>query len=144
METVQAAGVVCFRGDDVLLIRRATPPRIGEWSLPGGRLEKDEEPAVAAPAQAVDTKPVDAKPADTKPIDAKPADAKPAEVSPAETPKYVDRPAAVGSKPQQAADQCPCTRSAGTEAPKTVKPKRRHESTEARVIYELHRHGIYW
>ena len=48
METVQAAGVVCFRGDEVLLIRRATPPRIGEWSLPGGRLEKDEEPAAAA------------------------------------------------------------------------------------------------
>ena len=48
METVQAAGVVCFRGDEVLLIRRATPPHVGEWSLPGGRLEKDEEPAVAA------------------------------------------------------------------------------------------------
>jgi hypothetical protein len=24
------------------------------------------------------------------------------------------------------------------------KPKRKYESTEARVIYELHRHGIYW
>jgi hypothetical protein len=24
------------------------------------------------------------------------------------------------------------------------KPKRKHGSTEARVIYELHRHGIYW
>jgi hypothetical protein len=23
-------------------------------------------------------------------------------------------------------------------------PKRRHPSTEARIIYELHRHGIYW
>lgn len=45
---MQAAGVVCFRGEEVLLIRRATPPRIGEWSLPGGRLEKDEEPAAAA------------------------------------------------------------------------------------------------
>lgn len=110
----------------------------------GLTLASNEEPAVAAPAQAVDTKPVDATPADTKPIDAKPTDAKPAEVSPAETPKYVDRPAAVGSKPQQAADQCPCTGSAGTDAAKTVKPKRRHESTEARVIYELHRHGIYW
>lgn len=109
----------------------------------GLTLASNEEPAVAAPAQAVDTKPVDATPADTKPIDAKPTDAKPAEVSPAETPKYVDRPAAVGSKPQQAADQCPCT-GAGTDAAKTVKPKRRHESTEARVIYELHRHGIYW
>ena len=45
---MQAAGVVCFRGDNVLLIRRATPPRMGEWSLPGGRLEKDEEPHIAA------------------------------------------------------------------------------------------------
>ena len=110
----------------------------------GLTLASNEEPAAAATAQAVDTKPVDAKPVDTKPVDAKPAEAKPAEVLPAETPKYVDRPAAVGSKPQQSADQCPCTGSAGTDAPKTVKPKRRHESTEARVIYELHRHGIYW
>jgi len=110
----------------------------------GLTLASNEEPAAAATAQAVDTKPADAKPADVKPVDAKPAEAKPAEVLPAETPKYVDRPAAVGSKPQQSADQCPCTGSAGTDAPKTVKPKRRHESTEARVIYELHRHGIYW
>jgi hypothetical protein len=115
----------------------------------GLTLASNEEPAAAASAQAVDTKPadaktVDAKPADLKPVDVKPAEAKPAEVLPAETPKYVDRPAAVGSKPQQSADQCPCTGSAGIDAPKTVKPKRRHESTEARVIYELHRHGIYW
>ena len=105
----------------------------------GLTLASNEEPAAAAPAQAVDTKPADPKPADVKP-----AEAKPAEVLPAETPKYVDRPVAVDSKPQQSADQCPCTGSAGIDAPKTVKPKRRHESTEARVIYELHRHGIYW
>ena len=110
----------------------------------GLTLASNEEPAAAASAQAVDTKPADAKPVDVKPVDAKPAEAKPAEVLPAETPGYVDRPAAVGSKPQQSADQCPCTGSAGIDAPKTVKPKRRHESTEARVIYELHRHGIYW
>jgi cell division septation protein DedD len=110
----------------------------------GLTLASNEEPAAAASAQAVDTKPVDTKPVDVKPVDAKPAEAKPAEVLPAETPKYVDRPAAVGSKPQQSADQCPCASSAGIDAPKTVKPKRRHESTEARVIYELHRHGIYW
>ncbi len=48
METVQAAGVVCFRGGEVLLIRRGTPPRKGEWSLPGGRMEADETPAQAA------------------------------------------------------------------------------------------------
>src|SRR5258708_34433893 len=26
----------------------------------------------------------------------------------------------------------------------TAKPKKKHVSTEARIIYELHRHGIYW
>jgi 8-oxo-dGTP diphosphatase len=39
---VPAVGVVCLRGDAVLLIRRGTPPRQGEWSLPGGRIEPGE------------------------------------------------------------------------------------------------------
>jgi hypothetical protein len=29
------------------------------------------------------------------------------------------------------------------ETPKVERPKRKRMSTEARVIYELHRHGIY-
>ncbi len=29
-------GVAAFRGDAVLLARRAKPPRMGQWSLPGG------------------------------------------------------------------------------------------------------------
>lgn len=45
---VPAVGVVCFKGDDVLLIRRGTPPRIGEWSLPGGRIEPGERAVDAA------------------------------------------------------------------------------------------------
>ncbi len=45
---VPAAGVVCFRGSQVLLIRRATPPRLDEWSLPGGRIEWGEAAAAAA------------------------------------------------------------------------------------------------
>ncbi len=45
---VPAVGVVCLRGDEVLLIRRGTPPRLGEWSLPGGRIEPGERAAEAA------------------------------------------------------------------------------------------------
>jgi hypothetical protein len=101
-------------------------------------LASNDEPMAAAPAQSTDTKPVDVKPVDVKP----------AETQPAETPKYVDRPSPVETKAAQPAGQCPCVAPQNAEAPrdtfKTVKPKRRHESTEARVIYELHRHGIYW
>ena len=43
-----AVGVVCLRGDEVLLIRRGTPPRLGEWSLPGGRIEGGERAIDAA------------------------------------------------------------------------------------------------
>ena len=43
-----AAGVVCLRGAEVLLIRRGKPPRLGEWSLPGGRVEWGERAADAA------------------------------------------------------------------------------------------------
>ncbi len=45
---VPAAGVVCFRGDEVLLIQRGRAPRLGEWSLPGGRIEWGETAAQAA------------------------------------------------------------------------------------------------
>ena len=45
---VPAVGVVCLRGDEVLLIRRGRPPKLGEWSLPGGRLEWGETVAEAA------------------------------------------------------------------------------------------------
>ena len=45
---VPCAGVVCLRGDEVLLIRRGQPPREGEWSIPGGRVELGEGVAEAA------------------------------------------------------------------------------------------------
>jgi len=39
---VPTVGVVCLKGDQVLLIRRGQPPRLNQWSLPGGRLEWGE------------------------------------------------------------------------------------------------------
>ena len=43
-----AVGVVCLRGDDVLLIRRGTPPMQDRWSIPGGRIEWGERATEAA------------------------------------------------------------------------------------------------
>jgi hypothetical protein len=69
--------------------------------------------------------------------------------APKEAPKYVERPAAVDTAVQ--APKAEAAKPAGqtTDAPKTgqtraEKPKHKRGSTEARVIYELHRHGIYW
>ena len=39
---VSTVGVVCLRGAEVLLIKRGNPPRQGQWSLPGGRLDWGE------------------------------------------------------------------------------------------------------
>jgi ADP-ribose pyrophosphatase YjhB (NUDIX family) len=41
-------GVVVFRGDRVLLVRRAHAPRAGEWSLPGGLQRLGETIAATA------------------------------------------------------------------------------------------------
>lgn len=45
---IAAVGVVCFRGADVLLVKRGKPPLEGRWSLPGGRIEWGERAADAA------------------------------------------------------------------------------------------------
>jgi 8-oxo-dGTP diphosphatase len=43
-----SVGTVCFRGEDVLLIRRGTKPLAGDWSMPGGRIEFGERAEAAA------------------------------------------------------------------------------------------------
>ncbi|MEH6411671.1 MAG: NUDIX hydrolase [Hyphomonas sp.] len=48
LRPVPAVGTACFRGDDVLLIRRGTKPLAGDWSIPGGRLEFGEHAGDAA------------------------------------------------------------------------------------------------
>lgn len=45
---IAAAGIVCFSGDQVLLIRRGAPPMENQWSLPGGRIEWGERASDAA------------------------------------------------------------------------------------------------
>jgi len=41
-------GIICFRGADVLLIKRGKPPKQGEWSIPGGHIEFGEQAEAAA------------------------------------------------------------------------------------------------
>jgi len=56
--------------------------------------------------------------------------------APADAPKHVERPSAIDSKTPEPPKM---------DAKQAAKAKKLHrETTEARVIYELHRHGIYW
>ena len=62
-----------------------------------------------------------------------------------DAPVYVARPAPVGTATE--APNAETTKPVAEKASRTSsteKPKRRRESTEARVIRELNRHGIYW
>ncbi len=45
---IAAVGIVCFRDDEILLIRRGKPPFEDRWSLPGGRIAWGERAQDAA------------------------------------------------------------------------------------------------
>src|SRR5271156_1359940 len=69
----------------------------------------------------------------------------------AETPKFVERPAAGGPTPTPAQPKADTKADTKADSGKPVRQtakadKRRHRQhwTEARIIGELHRHGIYW
>lgn len=55
-------GVVVWRGDRVLLIKRATPPQAGHWSLPGGRQELGETLFETARREAFEEAGVEVRP----------------------------------------------------------------------------------
>ena len=42
------AGAIVWRGDEVLLIKRGKAPHLGEWSIPGGKIEGGETARDAA------------------------------------------------------------------------------------------------
>ncbi|WP_439815222.1 NUDIX hydrolase [Zavarzinia sp. CC-PAN008] len=45
---IVGVGAIVWRGDSVLLVRRAKPPRAGEWSIPGGAQKVGETVREAA------------------------------------------------------------------------------------------------
>jgi hypothetical protein len=72
----------------------------------------------------------------------------------AEAPKYVERPAVIEPKTdattteakveQPAAEPAKSVARKTASAPRSEKPRRKRHWTEARIIRELYRHGIYW
>lgn len=49
-----AAAVILRRGDDVCLVKRKFPPKAGQWTLPAGFIEYDEDVAEAAAREALE------------------------------------------------------------------------------------------
>ena len=68
-----------------------------------------------------------------------------APVAPAETPKFVDRPSPVTTTAEAPnADVAKPAKPVADKTAKADKPKHRHNWSEARIIGELHRYGVYW
>lgn len=55
-------GVVLLRADAVLLVRRARPPSLGQWALPGGAQEIGETAEAAARRELLEEAGLDAGP----------------------------------------------------------------------------------
>ena len=87
------------------------------------------------PAEQSASPPATATQATQAPATTPPANVQTATTTPASTAPATTAPAAV---PAQS------TAAPVASTTETTKPKRRQPSTEARVIRELHRHGIYW
>jgi hypothetical protein len=100
----------------------------------GLTLASSDDQATADQPKAVEA----AKPVETPKETSKAVD----DTKPVETPKYVDRPAAVNAATETA--KTDTVQPATGPAPKVAKRKPRRDWTEARIIGELHRHGIYW
>lgn len=58
---VHCVGIVCFRDEHVLLIKRGKAPRKGQWSIPGGRIEPGESEQQASKRELFEETGVTAK-----------------------------------------------------------------------------------
>jgi hypothetical protein len=112
---------------------------------------------VSATAQAGQSRSLTVATAEQPAASTQPAAAEPAKVqtaqtpetvapaaAPAETPKYVERPAAVDTTTTPPVQPKADSKVVPQTANKADKPKHKKYWTEARIIGELHRHGIYW
>jgi hypothetical protein len=62
-----------------------------------------------------------------------------------EAPKFVERPAAVDATTDQPkADQIKADQAKPVPDRRAERPMRHRVSVGARIVYELHRHGVYW
>jgi 8-oxo-dGTP diphosphatase len=62
---VIGVGTVVWHGARVLLVRRAKPPREGQWSLPGGAQQLGETVAEAASREVREEAGIDVQPGET-------------------------------------------------------------------------------
>jgi hypothetical protein len=112
---------------------------------------------VSATAQAGQSRGLTVATAEQPAASTQPAAAEPAKVqtaqtpetvapaaAPAETPKYVERPAVVDTTTTPPVQPKADSKVVPQTANKADKPKHKKYWTEARIIGELHRHGIYW
>ncbi|ANW05116.1 hypothetical protein [Bradyrhizobium icense] len=129
----------------------------GDRSLSLGGIES---PRASAPAKAVDApKTAEAPPEPPKYVE-RPAiepktEAPKTEAPKAETPR-ADTNKAAAARPKAARVYRPAAAASVNAAParpafrrtasmsRSMKPRRRHHWLEARIVRELHRHGIYW
>ena len=101
--------------------------------------------AAVEPPAAPTQQPVVAEPAKVQ--TAQTAETTTPTAAPAETPKFVERPAAIDTTTrhpvQPKADSAKPAPQAKADN-KADRPRHKKYWTEARIIGELHRHGIYW